>query len=358
MNLLVAGWSVRSLACSLYDAGYNVTAADAYCDADLEIRGIPIISMREAISQHSTFDALLYSSNVEELLQCFKGKIYGNSAETIRHLSDTSAWFVFLDRTGIFYPRTWFSASELPTGVEVLLKDPSRHGGVGVRPWTGENISQGNLLQEKLDARSYSASFFAAENEVRLLGVTEHLGFEYDVRRMLNVPGYAYCGNILLRDWKEKIINRLSDIVRCLTKEYNLVGMNGIDFIMTEDEEPLLLEINPRWCASFELLERIPDFVPAVSQIEGKLPPNTELSVGAVGKAILYAPVTGVKVPADSLEWLREGIVDVPMPGEIIMPRHPLCTVIAEGETRETCHNALLEKASKLYERLGKKDAK
>ncbi|HZJ90038.1 MAG TPA: ATP-grasp domain-containing protein [Oscillospiraceae bacterium] len=358
MNLLVAGWSVRSLACSLYDAGYSVTAADAYYDADLRIRGIPTISIREACRHHTDFDALLYGSSVEELLKFFPGRIFGNSAKTIRNLSDVRTWFAFLDRAGIHYPRTWFSASELPSGVEVLLKNPSRHGGAGVRPWKGDNIPRGNLLQEKIDAISYSASFFATKGDATLLGVTEHVGFERDVRTTLNVPGYAYCGNILLRDWKKKILDRLSDIARSLTQEYNLVGLNGIDFIMTENEEPLLLEINPRWCASFELLERVPGFVPAVSQIKGKLPPITELPIGAVGKAVLYAPETGVNAPPDSLEWLQEGIVDVPMPGEIIKPLHPLCTVIAEGETRDACLSALLAKAVKLYERLEKNDGR
>ena len=189
------------------------------------------------------------------------------------------------------------------------------------------------------------------------MGVTEQLGFDRKISETLHVPGYAYCGNILLRDWNEELLARLTSIARCLTREYHLVGLNGIDFIMGEDCEPLLLEINPRWCGSFELLERIPGFLPAIAQIEGQLPPVTDLPVGAVGKAVLYAPDSGVHVPSNSLEWLQDGMADVPMPGEIIKPQHPLCTVFAEADTRDACLNALLVKADLLYERLEKNHA-
>lgn len=357
MRVLVAGWSMRSPASSLHDAGYNVTAADAYGDADLKIRGIPVISFEEAWRQRARYDVLLYGSNAEALVEAFPGIIRGNSVSTLRRLADVRVWFDFLDRVGIGFPRTWFSAAELPDNVEILEKNPSRHGGAGVRPWTGGKIPRGSILQEKLDAQSFSASFFSSEGEITLLGVTEQLGFDREISETLHVPGYAYCGNILLRDWDENLLARLSSIARCLTREYRLVGLNGIDFIMGEDCEPLLLEINPRWCASFELYERIPGFLPAVAQIEGQLPPVTALPVGAVGKAVLYAPDPGVHVPADSLKWLQDGMADIPMPGGIIKPQHPLCTVFAEADTRDECLKSLLAKAGMLYERLEKNHA-
>ena len=357
MRILVAGWSVRSPACSLHDAGYHVTAADAYKDADLNIRGIPLISFEEARRQHARYDMLLYGSNAEPLVEVFRGKIRGNSANMLRRLADVRAWFDFLDRAGIGFPRTWFSAADLPGHVEILEKNPSRHGGAGVRPWTGGAIPKGSILQEKLDARSFSASFFAVEGEVTLLGVTEQLGFDREISEALHVPGYAYCGNILLRDWDGKLLTRLSSIARCLAREYRLVGLNGIDFIMGEDHEPLLLELNPRWCASFELFERMPGFLPAIAQIEGQLPPITSLPVGATGKAILYAPDPGIHVPADSLKWLQDGMADVPMPGGVIEPRQPVCTVFAEADTRDACLDTLIEKAGMLYERLERNHA-
>ena len=46
-----------------------------------------------------------------------------------------------------------------------------------------------------------------------------------------------------------------SAIARAVAKEFELVGVNGIDFIAA-DGVPYPIEVNPRWCASMELVER------------------------------------------------------------------------------------------------------
>jgi len=38
-------------------------------------------------------------------------------------------------------------------------------------------------------------------------------------------------------------------------EEFSLVGVNGIDFVATRGI-PYAIEVNPRWCASMELVER------------------------------------------------------------------------------------------------------
>ena len=35
--------------------------------------------------------------------------------------------------------------------------------------------------------------------------------------------------------------------------EFGLKGLNGIDFLLTADDEPMFLEVNPRYSASMEL---------------------------------------------------------------------------------------------------------
>ena len=47
----------------------------------------------------------------------------------------------------------------------------------------------------------------------------------------------------------------MSAIAGAVTEAFGLVGLNGIDFVLREGE-PYVLEINPRYSASMELIER------------------------------------------------------------------------------------------------------
>ncbi|MCD6554396.1 MAG: hypothetical protein J7M16_10340, partial [Anaerolineae bacterium] len=40
--------------------------------------------------------------------------------------------------------------------------------------------------------------------------------------------------------------------------------------------------------------------------------------------------------------WREKGRRDIPFPGEKIAARHPICTVLAQGETRDECWRRLL----------------
>ena len=50
-------------------------------------------------------------------------------------------------------------------------------------------------------------------------------------------------------------MSRSCDLARALVEEFDLVGVNGIDFV-ARDGLPYAIEVNPRWCASMELVER------------------------------------------------------------------------------------------------------
>ena len=124
--------------------------------------------------------------------------------------------------------------------------------------------------------------------------------------------------------------------------------MNGFDFIL-KDGRVFLTEVNPRYSASMELIEKtysLPVFdlhLRAVTQ--GALPDNIPLTLAQTsrprfyGKAILYAQ-RAIHAPHTN-RWLHSQIRDIPHPGERIPSGKPVCTLLAEGSTRQDCFSRL-----------------
>jgi predicted ATP-grasp superfamily ATP-dependent carboligase len=201
-----------------------------------------------------------------------------------------------------------------------------------------------------------------------LLGVTRQLVGE----SAFGATGYRYCGNILAasgdaqfaRD--DALVNAASALVRTVAAEFNLTGVNGIDFV-ARDGLPYVVEVNPRWSASMELIERAYGFsvfgTHAAACVGGALPEfdcaRARRGAGAVGKAIVFAR-RNVTV-GDTRTWIRDGgtgleasVGDVPHPGEQIEAGRPVCTVFSAGRDSAACYKALVRNAQRVYADLSK----
>jgi predicted ATP-grasp superfamily ATP-dependent carboligase len=140
--------------------------------------------------------------------------------------------------------------------------------------------------------------------------------------------------------------------------EFDLVGVNCIDFI-ARDGIAMPIEINPRWSASMELVERAHGVsvfgVHAAACAASELP-TFDLTRGdtdtpVTGKAIVFARHD--VICGDTAAWLGDTSVrDVPHPGEHIPAGRPVCTVFASSRDADSCHTALIARANRLYETL------
>jgi predicted ATP-grasp superfamily ATP-dependent carboligase len=151
-------------------------------------------------------------------------------------------------------------------------------------------------------------------------------------------------------------------MIGALTRRFQLRGVNGIDLVVAMDDsgpQPYLVEVNPRYTASMELLERaygLNIFSHHLAAMEGHLP---EFSLADrlpsrhtyFGKAVVYARRT-VTMP-ETAGWVERGRRDIPFPGERIEAGHPVCTVLAEGEGRAGCWQHLLAKAEEVRREIG-----
>jgi predicted ATP-grasp superfamily ATP-dependent carboligase len=209
--------------------------------------------------------------------------------------------------------------------------------------------------QERISGVPASIVFVAAGGRAVGLGVSLQLVGE----QAFGASGFRYCGNVLAPAGDDVLTNRVVESAITLANhvagEFGLVGLNGLDCII-HDGVPYLIEVNPRWCSSMELVERhygLSMFgVHAAACADGVLPvfdlERTRLSRPAVGKAIVFAR-TDVLVK-DTRSWLADETVrDVPRPGERIRAGQPICTVFAEGGSAEECLGALKKRAHEIY---------
>src|SRR5262245_49383240 len=105
--------------------------------------------------------------------------------------------------------------------------------------------------QQFVDGTPMSGVFVRARGEVQLLGVTEQLiGTSW-----LDAPPFRYAGNIgpveLPADTRQELVR----IGAALGERCALVGLFGVDFVLHEGR-PWVVEVNPRYTASVEVLER------------------------------------------------------------------------------------------------------
>jgi predicted ATP-grasp superfamily ATP-dependent carboligase len=137
-----------------------------------------------------------------------------------------------------------------------------------------------------------------------------------------------------------------------------LRGLGNIDFIH-DGEWSHVIEVNPRYPASMEVLELASGFVALEWHRKGffrylePVPPPPASRV--VGKAIYYAarPVT---FPAsgqwdDSLAcctdvWRMPEFADIPHPGSVIEPGQPVFTLFASAPTEAECVHQLKARAA------------
>jgi uncharacterized protein len=123
-----------------------------------------------------------------------------------------------------------------------------------------------------------------------------------------------------------------------------------MDFI-ARDGIPYPIEVNPRYSASMELVERahgVSMFGMHAQACEGELPVLPRSRRQVHGKAIVFARRDSEV--GDTRGWLRRGwLADVPRPGEHIAAGRPICTVFARAGHPRQCHQLLVRRARQVY---------
>jgi len=348
-------------------AGYDVWSLDAFGDLD-QHPGVRAVSLPRDVGVPFTVDTVVRAAegietDVVAYLSPFENHpaaverlsrgrmLWGNSASVLRRVRKPGA---VSRASAVSKPDRW------------LLKPRASGGGHGIRWWApGNPVPSGSHVEPFIDGEPGSIVFVAAGRGIVPLGLTRQLVGDAS----FGASGFRYCGSLVIpsdqardRDPPGGDLAQLLDsairVARDVAAEFDLIGVNCIDFI-ARDGVATPIEVNPRWSASMELVERAHGVsvfrVHADACAAGELPTfdltRTHTATAVSGKAIVFArhDVTC----GDTAAWLGDSTVrDVPHPGEHIPAGRPVCTIFANGADAEACHRALIARASRVYETL------
>ena len=378
-RVLIAGVSTRAAAESASRFGFDVTAIDAFADIDQHplVQALPVSPRFTAdaaakAARGLECDAVAYLSTFEnhpravEALMAGRA-LWGNPPEVLRRVRNPIALTETLRRRGCPAPDVFrngqTSVDAGPRDRRWLAKPRASGGGHGLRPWGGAPPPRGSYLQEWVEGTPGSLVFVAVGGHAVPLGVSRQLIGEH----AFGAAGWRYCGSILASSsdsqfgGDEGISDALWTHARVLAEEFGLVGVNGVDFV-ARCGVPYAVEVNPRWCASMELVELaygLSVFGAHAAACRAGTLPDFDLKRarrrrGAVGKAVVYAR-HDVMI-GDARAWLsqhQDGVLreirDIPRAGQRIRTGLPVCTVFAEGRDDAACHASLVDRAERVH---------
>jgi len=360
-NYLVVATSGRAIAQGLKSLGHSVYVIDGFADKDscraaAQIKqvkrsqfGLDQQDVIRAISDFktkTTLDGLFYDAALETspnfLDEINVDPVFGNSSQVLKSCKNPEVYFSLLDKLSIPYPETLLKPDIKNIKKDSwLVKQANSTGGLGVNH-LGEDItcSKNNYLQKKINGLSFSVSFLANGEDVVVLG------FNTLWSEALNDDApFAYAGAINDVKLEEPIKKTALEYVKLMAKEFNLLGLNSIDFIFANDSI-YVLEINPRIPASYELYEtKYGDLMQEHIQVclKRELPAVTRTHI-LRAHAIVYAPIK-LTVPSNMLWPLWTA--DRPHAQELINIHEPVCSIFAGGQnTAQVCEMIKTRKQS------------
>jgi len=120
-----------------------------------------------------------------------------------------------------------------------------------------------------------------------------------------------------------------------------------VDLVMDFKGQLWPVEVNPRYTASVELVEKITG-VHALNPGDGSRK-GKKTKPGVQGKAVVYAKIAGVVPDLYELFGGHE-VADVPEAGKVLRKGAAVCTVFTNGHSRDDCFNKLKTMAGQVYE--------
>jgi predicted ATP-grasp superfamily ATP-dependent carboligase len=364
MNVIILGASTRAAAFSARRAGLRPWCVDLYGDADLECC-FPVRKVPYRVYPHAMLTKLadapdgpvIYTGGLENhprLLGRIDRPLWGNGPDVLRRVRSPFLLADVLQRHGL---PALAVRREPPSGGDRgqwLVKPRHGSGGVGIRRYADaiRFDPRTHYLQEYCPGIAFSGVFLGMQDgRSILLGLTRLLQADW-----LHAPGFHYCGNIGPLSIPPANLHDIGDV---LAGAFALRGLFGVDMIYhSATSDFRVLEVNPRYTASIEVLERahghaLLELHRAVFEnraVAGPLTGNQSM----VGKAILYARDQLV-FPSDGL-WMQAlaggagnpDFADIPHPGDVIERGMPVMTLFAAGATEADCLEALRRRAETL----------
>jgi len=414
-HLIIIGASARAAAQSALRAGYSPWCIDLFADADLKAIAPVKQCPRDqwplgvlALMKDAPPGPVLFTGAMENHLEVVRilekqRELLGGSANAMEKLRQPRAVYEALmnwcenrgrncewheaishvpalhwdDDLNHTMPLRWraYAQKQVNESSAFLVKPRKSSGGKAIRLWSPqEQVGEDEYLQCSLQGRSLSAVYHANDTSVKLLGISVQIIGDTSC----GAPSpFSYVGNVYPAQVSGDVRQQFENAGQAMVQWSGLQGIFGIDAVLPYDVDPHqplnhnrihIVDINPRYPASAELMERAQVERAQVerAQVERAQPnravlnPTTSWNDDAaeattenhfISKAIVYARQRNRWTSAVMTDDLHD-IADVPEDGAIIEAGQPICTVFAMGEVRELCLASLRDKAQTIYTRL------
>ena len=358
-RLIVLGASARAAAHSAARAGLEPYAIDLFADRDLvalcpTVRierypagFLPALAAAPDVPWMYTGGLENYPRLVEQLTRV--RPLWGNRGDSLRAVRDPCRLARVLTGEGFRVPKLRSTGMERGGG-KWLVKPRRGSGGLGVR-WANDDDfarpNKGCVIQQYMEGECCSATYVAAGGRAVLLGATQQLvGRDWDIE-----PPFVYVGSLAPLALSTSEYQRLARLGEVLASRFGLVGLVGVDFVRAEGEI-WPLEVNPRYTASVEVLERVTgrslvaDHMAACA--DAALPDEAiHGNGGCAGKAVVYA-----RRPCIWRESVMPDAADVPNDGQTFEPGQPLVSLFASGDRLAAVERSLRSRAAAVLDQV------
>lgn len=365
--LIIIGASARAAAQSAKRAGYEPWCIDLFADRDLQAIA-PVkrchcdkypLAILKMLDDAPPDAPVLYTGALENhphLLESISEQrtLLGCSAKAVRLARDPAALASMpaIESLGIcrVYHRRPLAAMfgsflfKVAGGRRYLIKPCRGTSGRGIRHWSAPMpVPKDHYLQQYIEGAPISAMYHSDGWSATLLATTEQIIGDGS----FGADDFQFVGNIGPASLTSDQRQALRTIGVALAQRHDLRGVFGIDAILDHRGVIWPVEVNPRYTASIELVERALG-IAALSDHPLRQRDQIEKEQSCQGKAIVFAK-SECQIPDLYDSFDQPNIADVPQIGETIRTGDPICTVFAVAEIRDTCLAKLYEMADKVY---------
>lgn len=354
--IVLLGASTRSAAESLARSGASAITIDLFGDQDNQSASLTQHVVRSAADLASTLR--LYQDRTVVCCGTWPGMMDAVQQSGCRSLPSVDAWTSAqqperlsqaAQQAGLMVPPPTTGDAVSANQLRVLRKQIDSAGGMGVR-WHNANSQVDSEMarwefQHWVPGTSLGACFLADPGGVQLIGVCRNL-----FSRVGDLP-FVYKGSFGPVQLSSVNRHRLLSAARHIASHSGLRGLFNIDFIRRSDDQLFLLEVNPRWTAASELIERGLTQSGSIQADESLMQCSIDAMLGRTAGRMMAAESTygssrwikrivyAIDPVVFDLEMARRctrdlgSVHDLPENGAAIPPLHPICTLIAKLPT-------------------------
>ena len=385
----ILGFNARPIACSAKKAGAIVFVSDYWGDDDLSSccdNWIAVLTPTPGARQRQPLDMPLPVALVDNLLHLTKerqleyvligsgfddypealeplesmGLLVGCTTAQIEKARDFRSLKILAEKLDLKFPKrdiyqtpTEISENSAAIDFPCVVRPTHSGGGSGIRlarkledimdvypDLEDKDEIEPRVIEEYIQGIDVSCSVLSTGDLALSLSVQGQLiGMPTAGRNC----GFAYCGNYLPSNLSSRIETKIMEVSEIISTNFKLKGSVGLDFVVDDQNQIWLMEVNPRIQGSLELVELAGDV--SLTELHmratnGVLPTERpQLKPGV--KMVVYSRTDGSVPDLNKFP----NTVDRTPPGVKVNLGDPICTVIEIGSSLKDCYNNVAKTA-------------